>query len=172
MFEDHVTGSQGTLSTVSPEPFADVTVLDLFTLIHRMFLLLPLYSPSIGLNLTVLYVFVNEHMTLQDPALRLGTAASQSSGEGIAKDSIGGSIRTALSQWRDHWQKLRATISNDEWASMGFYKNGYSFWLVLDLLTTKAESVEVVRHIEVNCDDKLKRLNVLLQGGSVAGEAE
>lgn len=50
----------------------------------------------------------------------------------------------------------------DEWASMGFYKNGYNFWLVSYLLITKKESVDVVMQMEVNCEDKLERLKVLL----------
>lgn len=49
---------------------------------------------------------------------------------------------------------------------MGFYKNGYNFWLVSHLLITKKESVDVVMRMEVNCEDKLKRLNVLLQDES------
>ena len=45
---------------------------------------------------------------------------------------------------------------------MGFYKNGYNFWLVSQLLITKKESVDVVMRMEVKCKDKLEKLKVLL----------
>lgn len=72
-------------------------------------------------------------------------------------------IRTALTRWRDHWLTLRNTVSSHEWASMGFFKNGYNFWLVSHLLTTKKESVDVVMKMEVRCEDKLEKLKVLLK---------
>ncbi|KAF7587891.1 hypothetical protein BBP40_006597 [Aspergillus hancockii] len=53
--------------------------------------------------------------------------------------------------------------SSEEWASMGFYKNGYHFWLVSQLLITRKESVDLVMGMEVNCEDKLAQLRVLLQ---------
>lgn len=45
---------------------------------------------------------------------------------------------------------------------MGFYKNGYNFWLVSKLLITKKESVDVVMQMEVKCEDKLEKLKVLM----------
>lgn len=80
----------------------------------------------------------------------------------IPEDSILTSIRTALSRWRDQWVTLRSQVPTDEWASMGFYKNGYNFWLVCHLLITRKESVDVVMQMEVKCEDKLERLKVLL----------
>lgn len=80
----------------------------------------------------------------------------------IPEDTILGTIRTALAQWRDHWMALRSQLSGDEWASMGFYKNGYNFWLVSQLLITKKDAVDVVMNMEVNCEDKLEKLKVLL----------
>lgn len=81
----------------------------------------------------------------------------------IPEDSTLAGIRTALSRWRDHWLALRNTVSSHEWASMGFYKNGYNFWLVSQLLITKKSSVDVVMQMEVKCEDKLEKLKVLLQ---------
>jgi hypothetical protein len=49
---------------------------------------------------------------------------------------------------------------------MGFYKNGYNFWLVSQLLITKKKSVDVVMQMEVKCEDKLEKLKVLLQDES------
>jgi hypothetical protein len=80
----------------------------------------------------------------------------------IPEDSLLGSIRLALNRWRDHWIALRNKVSSDEWASMGFYKNGYNFWLVSQLLITKKDAVDVIMQLEVHCEDKLERLKVLL----------
>lgn len=80
----------------------------------------------------------------------------------VSGDSILTSIRTALSRWRDHWVTLRNQVPTDEWASMGFYKNGYNFWLVSHMLITKKESIDVVMQMEVKCEDKLEKLKVLL----------
>lgn len=80
----------------------------------------------------------------------------------IPEDSLMGSIRMALARWRDHWIARRDQVSNDEWASMGFYKNGYNFWLVSQLLITKKDAVDVIMQMEVNCEDKLEKLKVLL----------
>lgn len=94
--------------------------------------------------------------------------ASQSSSESIRvkgtipEDSLLASIRIALNRWRDHWVTLRNKVSSDEWASMGFYKNGYNFWLVSQLLITKKDAVDVIMQLEVHCEDKLERLKVLL----------
>lgn len=46
---------------------------------------------------------------------------------------------------------------------MGFYRNGYNFWLVARLLINQKESVDVVMQMEVKCEDKLQKLSVLLQ---------
>lgn len=81
----------------------------------------------------------------------------------IPEDSLLGSISSALTCWRDHWVALRNQISHDEWASMGFYKNGYNFWLVSQLLITKKDAVDVIMQMEVHCEDKLEKLKVLLQ---------
>lgn len=80
----------------------------------------------------------------------------------IPGDSILTSIRTALSRWRDQWVTLRNQVPTDEWASMGFYKNGYNFWLISHMLITKKESVDVVMQMEVKCEDKLEKLKVLM----------
>lgn len=81
----------------------------------------------------------------------------------IPEDATLAAIRNALSRWRDIWLALRSQVSCNEWVSMGFYKNGYNFWLVSQLLITNKCGVDVVMRMEVNCEDKLQRLNVLLQ---------
>ncbi|KAL4898719.1 hypothetical protein BDV59DRAFT_197597 [Aspergillus ambiguus] len=157
LFEEPTSQDSPSSASLSPTPeiLTSVTVFDMFILIH------------------LLYAFINTHMTLQIPLSRLSQGAhfrrpsdgkaSRSRPSGVPEDATLASIRTALSRWRDHWQTLRMTVSNNEWISMGFYKNGYNFWLVSHLLITKKQSVDVVMRMEVNCEDKLKRLNVLLQ---------
>ncbi|RHZ55789.1 hypothetical protein CDV55_104432 [Aspergillus turcosus] len=141
-----------------PDHIADMTVLDMFILIH------------------LLYAFINTHMTLLAPLVRKtqlptskmphGPSTPTKSPCAIPEDSTLAAIRTALSRWRDHWVALRNTVSSHEWASMGFYKNGYNFWLVSQLLITKKKSVDVVMQMEVKCEDKLEKLKVLLQDES------
>jgi hypothetical protein len=80
----------------------------------------------------------------------------------IPEDAVLVAIKSALSRWRDYWFTLRSQVSNEEWASMGFYKNGYNFWLVSQLLITKKDAVDVVMQMEVHCEDKLEKLKVLL----------
>lgn len=119
----------------------------------------------------VLFAFINTHMTLVGLLKRqahviksLQAPSENNSGKSmIPEDSLLGSIRTALTRWRDHWVALRNQVSSDEWASMGFYKNGYNFWLVSQLLITKKDAVDVIMQMEVHCEDKLEKLKVLLQ---------
>ncbi|KAJ5895898.1 uncharacterized protein N7473_005297 [Penicillium subrubescens] len=134
-----------------PSSKIDLTVLDMFIVIH------------------VLFAFINTHMTLVGLLKRQALVIQAAQNEGnlgksmIPEDSILSSIRTALNRWRDYWVALRNQVSNDEWASMGFYKNGYNFWLVSQLLITKKDAVDVIMQMEVHCEDKLEKLKVLLQ---------
>jgi hypothetical protein len=91
--------------------------------------------------------------------------ARKSNGAGISinpRDSVLDAIRKALSRWQDDWVTLHSKVSHDEWNSLGFYKNGYSFWLVSQLLITQNHAVDVVMQMSVKCDDKLEELSVLL----------
>ncbi|KAL4753717.1 hypothetical protein BDW72DRAFT_167788 [Aspergillus terricola var. indicus] len=155
LFEE--AGGHDTPSPSAPSgALATLTVLDMFVLIH------------------VLYAFINTHMTCLAPLMRSihnsvinQPVATPSSGKkrqaSAQEDSTLTPIRMALMRWRDHWLTLRNTVSSCEWASMGFYKNGYNFWLVSQLLITKKESVDVVMKMEVRCEDKLEKLKVLLK---------
>ncbi|KAF9887952.1 hypothetical protein FE257_009474 [Aspergillus nanangensis] len=150
LFEEYDT-QETQSSTPIPEILTRVTVFDMFILVH------------------LLYDFINTHMTLQVPLLRITEAAqskqphTKARPTGAPEDATLASIRTALSRWRDQWLTLRQTVSSNEWIAMGFYKNGYNFWLVAHLLITRKESVDVVMRMEVNCEDKLQKLCVLLQ---------
>lgn len=112
--------------------------------------------------MTLLIPFIRRERDSQAGAPAKASGSQKNSKAVMPDDSILTAIRTALSRWRDQWVTLRNQIPTDEWASMGFYKNGYNFWLVSCLLTTKKESVDVVMQMEVNCEDKLEKLKVLL----------
>lgn len=109
-------------------------------------------------------------MTLLVPVLRRSRMKNPTQVSGSSEnnlpitpdDSILSASRIALSRWRDHWLALHSQVPGDQWASMGFYKNGYKFWLVSQLLITKKESLDVVMQTEVKCEDKLEKLKVLL----------
>ncbi|KAL4960064.1 uncharacterized protein BDV14DRAFT_149716 [Aspergillus stella-maris] len=155
LFED-IGGRADNSPSPSSSAIARLTVLDMFVLIH------------------VLYAFINTHMTSLAPLMRYTQAPTHkqsisSSSAGKRRQSVVQEdwtltpIRMALARWRDHWLTLRNTVTSHEWASMGFYKNGYNFWLVSQLLITKKESVDVVMKMEVRCEDKLEKLKVLLK---------
>ncbi|PYI25800.1 C2H2 finger domain protein [Aspergillus indologenus CBS 114.80] len=137
----------------------NMNILDMFILIH------------------LLYAFINTYMTLasvtrsnqppiqsppQPNQLSDPTSPDKPRPQNAPEDSVLGSIRLALARWREHWLTLQSAVSNHEWASMGFYKNGFNFWLVCHLLITRKESMDVVMRLEVKCEDKLEKLKVLL----------
>ena len=173
LFEDEPKDTMpSTPDSTTSGSMAIMTVLDMFILIHGTDSPFDqtLSQTNPGL---VLYTFINSHMTLLGPIIRK-TQLSQSKhlfsfdppdkgrARAIPEDSMLGGIRVALSRWREHWVTLRNTVSRSEWASMGFFKNGYNFWLVSQLLITKKESLDVVMQMEVKCEDKLEKLKVLL----------
>ncbi|KAJ5729798.1 uncharacterized protein N7483_004306 [Penicillium malachiteum] len=128
----------------------DMTIFDMFMLIH------------------VLFAFINTQIMLigltkrpGSPLLSLHSPSDTTSP--LPEISFLNNIRVALSRWREHWISLRNRISDDEWTAMGFYKNGYSLWLVSQLLVTNKDAVDVLMEMEVNCEDKLDKLKVLLK---------
>jgi hypothetical protein len=60
---------------------------------------------------------------------------------------------------------IRANIPSHAWATLGFFRNGYNFWLVTQLLVNNRGSVEVMLKMEVNCEDTLEVLKGLLKEG-------
>lgn len=102
----------------------------------------------------------NHVRALQSPQSPISSSDGKTN---LPEDNLLTSILTALGRWRDHWVALRNQVSSDEWSAMGFYKNGYNFWLVSQLLITKKDAVDVIMQMEVNCEDKLQRLAVLLK---------
>lgn len=64
-------------------------------------------------------------------------------------------------RWYDGYQSLRAKCTEQEWAALGFWKNGYSYWLIIQLLLTKRARDNYLVLAEP-CIDKLAKLKVLM----------
>ncbi|PWY83419.1 hypothetical protein BO70DRAFT_361536 [Aspergillus heteromorphus CBS 117.55] len=145
-----------TPESTSSSSMDSLTVLDMFTLIH------------------LLYTFINSHMTLLAPITSVNPAfrpkrffnSAENSESDIPNDMMMEAIKVALSRWLSHWTTLRNSIPRSEWTSMGFFKNGYNFWLVSQLLITKKHGLDVIMQTEVKCEDKVKKLKILLEDDS------
>lgn len=74
-------------------------------------------------------------------------------------------IKAALSRWCALWIAIRASTPDRVWAKLGFFRNGYNYWLVTNLLVNNKGSVDVMVGMEVNCDDTLQQLQSLLKDG-------
>ncbi|RAH42860.1 fungal specific transcription factor domain-containing protein [Aspergillus brunneoviolaceus CBS 621.78] len=137
----------------------NMNILDMFILIHLLYAFIDTY-------MTLASVTRSNQPQIQSPPqpTQLSDPASPDKfrSQIAPENSVLGSIRVALARWREHWLTLQSAVSNHEWASMGFYKNGYNFWLVCHLLITRKESMDVVMGLEVKCEDKLEKLKVLL----------
>ncbi|KAI9050618.1 hypothetical protein LZ554_005777 [Drepanopeziza brunnea f. sp. 'monogermtubi'] len=72
-------------------------------------------------------------------------------------------IKTALSSWRLLWVAIRANIPNNSWASLGFFRNGYNYWLVTQLIISHKGSADILMKMEVGCEDTLKQLRLLVE---------
>jgi hypothetical protein len=74
-------------------------------------------------------------------------------------------IKIALTRWRALWIAIRASTPENVWSKLGFFRNGYNYWLVTQLLVNNKGSGDVLVGMEVNCDDTLKQLQSLLKDG-------
>lgn len=104
----------------------------------------------------VLYAYVNAQMTLLTPLLRVRKSRE------IDEDTSIKAIKGALNMWYTIWINLRSTITDQEYAAMGFWKNGYNYWLIAQLLMSKKDKVDSVMRMDFG-EDKLKKLRLLLQ---------
>jgi hypothetical protein len=48
---------------------------------------------------------------------------------------------------------------------LGFFRNGYNYWLVTQLLINNRGSADLMKGMEVGCEDTLKGLKGLLKEG-------
>lgn len=95
-------------------------------------------------------------MSLLAPLLRIRRL------QNVDQDTNIKAIKSALTNWHDRWTKLRSNIEEDDWAKMGFWKNGYNYWLVAQLLMSHKEKVDSVMRMDFGAD-KLEKLRLLLQ---------
>jgi len=118
----------------------------------------------------VFYVYTHTQITLFSPSLsRSASVSGLSTPAGASSDSSLESnlslIKGALSRWRTLWTTIRGSYSSHSWAKLGFFRNGYNFWLVIQLLINNKGSADLMMGMEVVCDDTLKQLKGLLKEG-------
>lgn len=117
----------------------------------------------------MLYVYAHTQVTLFSssfPQTPDGSGISTPTGPtGSSPDANLTLIRAALSRWRSLWTTIRSNIPSHTWASLGFFRNGYNYWLVTQLLINNKGSVDVMMGMEVGCEDTLKQLKALLRDG-------
>ncbi|PMD54151.1 putative C2H2 finger domain protein [Hyaloscypha bicolor E] len=115
----------------------------------------------------ILYVYAHTHVILFSPSLPRtsdGSGGSTPTGAPCStSDTNLALIRAALSRWRSLWTTIRSNIPSQAWASLGFFRNGYNYWLVTQLLINNKGSVDVMMGMEVGCEDTLKQLKGLLK---------
>lgn len=67
--------------------------------------------------------------------------------------------------WRTLWLEMRSKINEQEWNSLGFWKNGYNYWSIAHLLLSKKDKVDSVMRMDFG-EDKLEKLKGLLMDES------
>lgn len=145
----------------------DLNPMDMFVLIHRRFLPTP---GSQVLTPAVLYVSAHYQITHFPGSVGRSPSSSGTStpaGQPAQADSNMLAIKNALSRWRSLWSTIRSNIPSNSWASLGFYRNGYNYWLVTQLIITAKGSAEILLGMEVGCEDTLKQLKGLLKDGVI-----
>jgi hypothetical protein len=147
--------------------------MDMFILIHRKCECLMAYCIKHTLILIVLYVHVYKHITLCLGGTSTTTETGIRTSYAPSSDSNLALIKSALSRWRSWWNSIRSNIPSNAWANLGFFRNGYNYWLVIQLLVNNKASVDVMMGMEVGCEDTLKQLKELLQetGGDIEGSS-
>jgi hypothetical protein len=103
----------------------------------------------------VLYRFANAVLSVQVTQLQLTDEAQHPSSTMVSD------IRTALSIWFQKWTRLHETaVSDNEWETLGFYKNGDQYaYATLLLLSSKARPH--LRRLLGPNTDRLSRLQEL-----------
>lgn len=60
-------------------------------------------------------------------------------------------------------------MPSNAWARLGFFRNGYNYWLVTQLLINNKGSSNLMTGMDVGCEDTLKQLKGLVRDGSGEG---
>ena len=154
--------------------------MDMFILVHSTYNWILVKSRfqswSVLTISTVLYVYTLTHITLFSSSLSHSTGQSspnlsRTSTPGgpttssYSTDSNHALIKAALSRWRCLWTAIRSNIPSHAWASLGFFRNGYNYWLVTQLLINNKGSADLMMGMEVGCEDTLKQLKGLVREG-------
>ena len=131
-----------------PAPL-DLNCMDMFILIH------------------LLYICAHTQVTMfSSPRFRgAGRPISSAPSGDVTPTTVSSRslIDSALTRWRTLWAVIRAKISNREWANLGFCTNGFHYWLVTQLLVSHPGSSDLLKGMQVNCEDTLKHIRTLLR---------
>ncbi|KAH7134459.1 fungal-specific transcription factor domain-containing protein [Dactylonectria estremocensis] len=170
----------------SPHPFAERNV-TLGRSITTVEAFQSLFKPSLGsfqgtksnplgLNPMDMFILIHllyvsahtqiTHFPSSIPRPPYGSGNSTPAGlPGPPLDSKVAAIKAALSRWRSLWITIRSNIPTNSWASLGFFRNGYNYWLVIQLIMNTKGSADVLMGMEVGCEDTLKQLKGMLKEG-------
>jgi len=126
--------------------------MDMFTLIH------------------LIYVYAHTQITQYPSSFprspsESGTSTPAIQPESQPPDANITMIKGALARWRSLWINIRSSISSNSWDKIGFFRNGFNYWLVIQLLINNKGSADILMGMEVGCEDALKQLRGLLRDG-------
>ncbi|KAJ4547882.1 hypothetical protein HRR80_008375 [Exophiala dermatitidis] len=159
----------------------DLTVFNLFILIHYLYLYIHSYIMTVSLHLpTTALPSIQTQPGRQPGHQGIGDVAGQGGGgsEPVAPHTkpspsptnnffssspLRQDIQGALERWRQLWQAWCAGVSEETLRIAGMFRAAHNFWLVSQLLMTSAEAVDVITGMEIGCDDALTKLKTLLQ---------
>ncbi|KIX06759.1 uncharacterized protein Z518_04735 [Rhinocladiella mackenziei CBS 650.93] len=134
-------------TTMAEDLNCDMTVFDLFILIHYLYVYIHSCIMTLSMNLP----------TSSLPSRKLDRPLTLSSSPAF------GDLKIALDRWRQIYQVVSSASSSKSMKTAGMFRNCFHFWLVAQLIITKEEAVDVITGMEVNCDDALTKLKVLFQ---------
>ncbi|KIW71771.1 hypothetical protein PV04_00008 [Phialophora macrospora] len=129
-----------------PDLNCDLTIFDLFILIHFLYTYVHSCIMTMSLNL---------------PTTNFGPGSKSSS---LAMGQITQQVKGALEKWRQLWEAFRSQTQDKSLKAEGMYRNAFKFWILLQFILAKEEAIDVITSMEVNCDDALTKLKVLFQG--------
>ncbi len=101
---------------------------------------------------------LNLPTTALPPRRRMTTSSKP-----LANSPIFPDLKAALDRWRQWWQAVRSQATDESLRMAGMYRHSFHFWLVIKLILTRDEAVDVVTRMDVGCEDALTKLKVLFQ---------
>ncbi|KIX93947.1 uncharacterized protein Z520_10284 [Fonsecaea multimorphosa CBS 102226] len=140
--------SESGASLEETEGGCNLTIFDLFILIHFLYTYVHSCVMTMSLNL---------------PTTNFGRRINGAKSSNFATGPMAQEIKGALERWRQLWEILHSQTSDKSLKAEGMYRNALHFWVVLQFIMAKEEAVDVITSMEVNCDDALTKLKVLFQ---------